>query len=91
MLRLQQARIGNGRWSRRSCIFGNLRSGKWYSGYCAGTWGRTGWTKTTETGAEAVATITSVSGAGTLLVTGNMNKAATAAAWEGIVTSNRKT
>ncbi|WP_420239026.1 RHS repeat-associated core domain-containing protein [Telmatobacter bradus] len=50
----------------------------------------TGWTKTTETGAEAVATITSVSGAGTLLVTGNMNKAATAAAWEGIVTSNPK-
>jgi hypothetical protein len=50
----------------------------------------TGWTTATETGAEAVSTVTSVSGFGTLLATGNMNKAATAAAWEGIVTSNPK-
>jgi hypothetical protein len=50
----------------------------------------TGWTKTTETGAEAVSTVTSGFGFGTLIVTGSMNKAATAAAWEGIVTSNPK-
>ena len=50
----------------------------------------TGWTTTTETGAEAVSTVTSAFGAGTMIWTGDLNKAATAAAWEGIVTSNPK-
>jgi RHS repeat-associated protein len=48
----------------------------------------TGWTDSMEYGAEAVSTVTSAAGFGTLLATGDLNKAATAAAWEGIVTSN---
>jgi len=50
----------------------------------------TGQTKLTEAGAEVVATTTSALGMGTFLATGNLNKAATAAAVEGIVTSSPK-
>jgi RHS repeat-associated protein len=51
----------------------------------------TGHTKSTETAAEVIATVTSILGLGTLVATGgNLNKAATAAAAEGIVTSNPK-
>ena len=47
----------------------------------------TGHTKVAEEGAEAVSTVTSVVGFGILLKTGDMNKAATGAAVEGILTS----
>ena len=50
----------------------------------------TGETEPTEAGAEAVAAVTSVSGFVTLLATGSTSKAATAAAVEGIITSNPK-
>jgi hypothetical protein len=50
----------------------------------------TGQTKTTETGAEIATTVTSGLGFGTLLLTRNLDKAATAAAAEGIVTSSPK-
>ena len=40
----------------------------------------TGFTTVTETGAEAVSAVTSVAGAGTLVATGSLNEAATAAA-----------
>jgi RHS repeat-associated protein len=50
----------------------------------------TGHTKETEEGAELATTVTSGSGAITLLRTGDVHKAAEAAAWEGILTSNPK-
>jgi len=50
----------------------------------------TGETKATETGAEVATTMTSFLGFGTFALTGNLNKAATAAAVEGIVTSRPK-
>ncbi|MGA7080592.1 MAG: hypothetical protein WBQ43_19700 [Terriglobales bacterium] len=51
----------------------------------------TGQTKITETAAEVVATATSALGMGTLIATGgNLEKASTAAAIEGIVTSSPK-
>jgi hypothetical protein len=51
----------------------------------------TGHTQTTETAAEVVSTVTTVLGMGTLIKTGgNLNKAASAAAIEGVVTSNPK-
>jgi hypothetical protein len=49
-----------------------------------------GETKGTEEAAEGVSTITSLLGFGTLIKTGDMNKAALAAAAEGIVTSKPK-
>ncbi len=50
----------------------------------------TGETKATETGAEIATTLTSGFGFGTFAVTGNLDKAATAAAAEGILTSSPK-
>lgn len=49
-----------------------------------------GQTQSTETAAEGVAAITTASGLGTLIATGSLDKATTAAAAEGIVTSNPK-
>jgi hypothetical protein len=65
-------------------------TGNFVSGTVQTIGAATGQTKLTEAGAEVVATTTSALGMGTFLATGNLNKAATAAAVEGIVTSSPK-
>jgi hypothetical protein len=72
-----------------AAYLGISATGNFVAGTVQSIGAATGKTEATETAAEAVSTVSSVLGFATLISTGgNLNKAATAAAVEGIVTSN---